>query len=221
MRGLAPAPVALPGTAPQGNARPAPVISDYALIGDCRTAALVSRDGAIDWLCLPNFSGPSVFARMLDPDGGSFALRPTAPFETTRRYLGATAVLETTFRTESGTARVIDCLPVLDGVRRMRPLREVLRIVEGVSGHVDFEAVLDPRPDYARRAPALRHRGRLGWRYTWGGEVIHVGAECDLYAAGTTLSGLFRVAQGERVRFSLAYTCDEPAVIPAAWTLRR
>src|SRR5918998_3328580 len=90
-----------------------PDIGDYAIIGDCRTAALVSRDGSIDWLCLPHFSGPSVFAALLDPErGGSFSIRPQGEFRATRRYLGATPILETTFETDAGAVRVIDCIPV-------------------------------------------------------------------------------------------------------------
>ena len=114
----------------------APAIADYALIGDCRTAALVSCDGSIDWLCLPNFSSTSVFARLLDPRGGRFSLHPTLPFTSRRRYIDGTAVLETTFETDGGSARIFDCLPVVDGIRQMRPMREVLRIVEGVRGTI-------------------------------------------------------------------------------------
>jgi GH15 family glucan-1,4-alpha-glucosidase len=192
----------------------APAISDYALIGDCRTAALVSLYGAIDWLCLPNFSGPSVFARILDPHGGSFSLHPSEPFEATRRYVEDTAVLETTFRTEHGVARIFDCLPVLDGIRQMRPLREILRIVEGVSGTVAFEVAIDLRPDYARRQRKPRHRGRLGWSWEWGGEIVHVRADTDLSVIKTALCGAAKVDRGERRAFSLAYCCNEPAVIP-------
>jgi GH15 family glucan-1,4-alpha-glucosidase len=167
----------------------APAIADYALLGDCRTAALVSRDGSIDWLCLPDFSSSSVFARLLDPHGGHFSLRPARPFVASRKYVAGTAVLETIFTTEAGVARVTDCLPLLDGARQIRPMREILRIVEGLSGSVAFVLSLDPRPDYAQRQPRPRHRGRLGWLYSWHNEVLHLRTDLELTKSGTALAG--------------------------------
>ncbi len=197
-----------------GKQDSSPAISDYALIGDCRTAALVSINGSIDWLCLPNVSGASVFAKILDPYGGCFSLQPDEPFEATRRYIGDTAVLETTFRTKTGTIRVLDCLPVLDGIRHMRPLREILRVVEGVSGSVSFEATVDLRPDYGRRRAQPKHRGRLGWCYEWGGEIVYVKTDIELALGETELRGKATIGPGERCAFSLAYCRDEPAIIP-------
>ena len=74
-------------------------IGEYALLSDCRSAALVSRDGSVDWLCFPRFDGPSVFCRLLDPAGGHFAIRPAGEFQVSRRYVDQTLVLETTFTT--------------------------------------------------------------------------------------------------------------------------
>src|SRR5919199_588649 len=126
----------------------APEIGDCAIVGDCRTAALVSREGSIDWLCLPHFSGPSVFAAILDQQkGGRFSIRPNGPFRSHRRYIGPTAVLETTFETASGTVRLTDLLPVVDDTG-LHPMREVLRILDGVEGEVEIEVRWEPRPDY-------------------------------------------------------------------------
>jgi GH15 family glucan-1,4-alpha-glucosidase len=192
----------------------APAISDYAMIGDCRTSALISSTGSIDWLCLPSFSGPSVFARLLDPRGGSFSLRPAEPFTATRRYVDSTAVLETTFETETGKARVFDCLPVLDGIHPMGPMRELLRIIEGAEGTVSFQAAIDPRPDYGRLNPKPKHRGGLGWSYSWRGEIANVQTSFNLSPVGNALHAEFSVSEGNRHYASLSYTYGEPAIIP-------
>src|SRR4051794_33649811 len=82
-------------------------IGDYALLSDCHSAALVGRDGSIDWLCLPRFDSPALFARILDPGAGHWEIAPAdRDFEATRRYLPGTLVIETTFKTSAGTARV-------------------------------------------------------------------------------------------------------------------
>src|SRR5690606_39243491 len=149
---------------PDAAAPAAPQIGDYAIIGDCRTAALVSREGSIDWLCLPDFSDGSVFARLLDPaNGGSFSIRPRQSCRASRRYIPETAVLETLFENATGAVRIIDLLPIQDGIRPMGPMREVLRVIEGLSGEVEITIGIDVRPDYGRCTPVLEHRGQLGW----------------------------------------------------------
>jgi GH15 family glucan-1,4-alpha-glucosidase len=185
-----------------------PTIGDYAIIGDCRTAALVSREGSIDWLCLPHFSGPSVFAAMLDREcGGHLSIAPEAPFRARRRYLGATPVLETTFETAEGTARLVDAMPVATDPGGIRPMRELLRVVEGVAGEVALEIRFAPRPDYARAVPRLRPRGKLGWACTWKDELflLHAEAPLELAPDGRAVMGRIRVKPGNKVAFSLSY----------------
>jgi GH15 family glucan-1,4-alpha-glucosidase len=141
-------------------------IGAFAAIGDTRTAAIVDDRGEIGWLCAPNFDAPSLFASILDPDrGGRFAVRPAHPFRTTRRYFPRTNVLESTFRTQSGSLRVTDCMPVRngeDGDDALAPRHEVLRKIECVEGEIEVELLCEPRPDYGRRAPRPVKRGVCG-----------------------------------------------------------
>ena len=133
-----------------------PAIRDYAVIGDCRSAALVSSGGSIDWLCLPRFDSPAVFASILDrARGGCFRVLPTDASTTTRRYIGDSNVLETTFTTASGVVRVTDLMPVdseAGKAAELWPEHEILRRVECLDGRVEVEvdvrsAVrLRPRP---------------------------------------------------------------------------
>jgi len=167
-------------------------------------------------LCLPDFSSPSIFAGLLDPArGGSCSLRPRDPFFTVdRRYVDRTAVLETDFTTSSGSARLIDVMPIDDGGRSLRPMREVLRAIEGMDGTVEVELRIDVRPDYARRSLRPRRRGRLGWTYVWGDEVMVVHTDIALRPEGDALVGTVLLGAGERRYLSLAYTKGDPAVLP-------
>src|SRR5690349_14590912 len=127
-------------------------IEDYALLGDLHTAALVGRDGSIDWLCLPRFDSPACFAALLgDQENGHWLVAPAAGGTCSRRqYRGDTLVLETFWETAEGMVRVVDCMPT-------RPeSTDIVRIVEGVSGTVQMQSVLRLRFDYGRVVPWVR-----------------------------------------------------------------
>src|SRR5918992_2736942 len=145
-----------------------PPIGHYALIGDCRSAGLVSREGSLDWLCFPRFDSPSIFAAVLDAEnGGRFLVRPIGEFRTERRYLANTNVLETVFHTPTGACALRDLMAVTseeDKRAYLTPEHEVLRQVEGLEGEVEVEILYDPRPNYGRLRPLLEERGALGLR---------------------------------------------------------
>lgn len=186
-----------------------PPIADYAAIGDGRTVALVSREGAIEWLCLPHFSAPSVFAALLDRDGGGvFAISPERRYTSTRRYIDDTNVLESTFSTTTGVVRVTDFMPMPADPHRLEPMREVLRIVEGVEGSVALRVIVDPRPDYGRRR-ARPSRNTLGWTWTWGNELLTLKTDAPLSSSSgtnaTALDARVTIAAGSKYSFSLCY----------------
>ena len=189
-------------------------IRDYALIGDGRTAALVAVDGAIDWMCVPNVDSASVFAAILDADhGGSFVVQPAIPFQTTRRYLPNTNVLETTFSTERGIVRVTDAMTLPD--EHLGPMRELARSVEGVSGQVPMRWRFAPRFNYA--ASAARHEWRAGVPVaTWGREAVAVRS----WDAGTpdwrgdAAEAEFEMREHQRALLVMATATGEPLVLP-------
>lgn len=131
---------------------PSQPIEDYALIGDCHTAALVGRDGSIDWLCLPRFDAPACFAALLgSPENGRWLVAPVSePRRVTRRYRPGTLVLETVFETADGAVRVTDCMPMSNG------RADVLRTVEGLRGRVPMHMELVMRLDYGSIVPWVR-----------------------------------------------------------------
>ncbi|HET7584504.1 MAG TPA: glycoside hydrolase family 15 protein [Gemmatimonadaceae bacterium] len=197
-----------------------PLIEDYAIIGDCRSVALISRDGSIDWLCWPRFDSPSFFAALLDRTrGGRFVIRPAGAFSSERRYIGHTNVLETTFRAASGVARLIDVMPVDSEEakrRKLYPEHQLLRAVECLDGEVTFEMECDPRPNYARTVPRMRDRGTLGLYYEHRGRLLSVRSDVPLAlnADGSAVHARFTLSRGERRYVSLVFSDQEPAVIP-------
>jgi GH15 family glucan-1,4-alpha-glucosidase len=190
-------------------------IREYAAIGDGRTVALVGVDGGIDWLCLPDLDSSSVFGALLDSDqGGSFTLAPLAPYDTERRYLPETNVLETTFRTEAGDVRITDAL-TLPG-QGLSPYRELVRSVAGVRGEVAMRWRVAPRFEYGGRAPNFRKHGGIPVA-AHGRDALAVLSwdVGDVEVAADAVSGRFMSRAGDSALFALSVAHEEPLVYAA------
>ena len=143
--------------------RAVPPVADYGLIGDCHSAALVSRDGAIDWCCLPRFDSGSAFGRLLAPDAGTCVVAPAGERRRgTRRYVDGTMVLATSLCGPGGEATLYDCFVIEEGGGRGDERRRLVRVVEGVRGELRIRVEVRPRFDYGAIAPWVRtHEGGL------------------------------------------------------------
>ena len=178
-------------------------IEDYALIGDCRTAALVSRGGSIDWLCWPRFDSSAVFAALLGtPENGRWLVAPTnqSP-RVSRRYRPGTLILETVFETDEGTVALIDCM-VADQA-------SVVRIVEGRAGHVPMHFELALRFDYGSAIPwVTRVDHGHGIRAIAGPNQIVLHSDVPLHGRRMTTASEFVARAGERTSFVLTHAAS-------------
>ncbi|MEJ7902268.1 MAG: trehalase-like domain-containing protein, partial [Thermomicrobiales bacterium] len=193
-----------------------PSIGDYGLLADCNGAALVNRAGSIDWLCLPRYDSPAIFARLLDPEAGHWSITPVDEFRAERRYLPGTLVIETTFTTATGQARLIDALAFAQG-QRVHDLgldcpHEVLRLLEVVAGTVEFAMELAPRPEYGLIRPLFRQTAD-GGETALGPNRIGVRVGTPTTIDDATMRAAFRVSVGQRVGFSLRWA-DVDALAP-------
>jgi GH15 family glucan-1,4-alpha-glucosidase len=196
------------------------LLEDYGLIGDLESGALVGRNGAIDWLCLPYFDSASCFSALVgDEQHGRWLLAPAGEVRATkRRYLPKTLVLETEFDTADGAVRVIDFMP-----RRGSGPPRVMRIVEGVRGRVPMRMELALRPDYASITPWAEHTSD-GAVATAGPDTFRVSTPLPLEVENGTISAEFEAVEGARERLTLTWHPsyeEAPAVEDADSALAR
>ncbi|MEU1623881.1 glycoside hydrolase family 15 protein [Streptomyces sp. NPDC020096] len=198
-------------------------ISDHALLSDCRSAALVTSDGSVDWLCLPRFDSPAIFARLLDEEAGHWSIRPVGPADVSRRYVEQTLVLETTFRTPGGTAVLRDAL-ALGRRERGHALGAaspgiLLRQITCTEGQVTVEIDYAPRPEFGLVHPLLSPvRGGLA---AYGGaHTLLLSSPADLRVRGSTAHGRVTLRAPERLGFAL-HVGPAWGSEPAPWGQRR
>jgi GH15 family glucan-1,4-alpha-glucosidase len=194
-------------------------IEDYALIGDCKTAALVGRDGSIDWLCWPRFDSPACFAALLGTaDHGRWVIEPTWPvLAASRRYRPGTLVLETEFQTKTGSAAIIDFMPSGDG-------GHLVRIVTGRSGRVELRTEFVVRFNYGASVPWVSRLEDGTINAIAGPERLVLRTPAELYGEDLKTIGEFTLQAGEAVPFVLSFGSSSqapPAAIDAFAALER
>jgi GH15 family glucan-1,4-alpha-glucosidase len=188
-------------------------IEDYGLIGNMISAALVSRDGSIDWLCLPRFDSRACFARLLgDEKNGHWKIAPKRKTTAiTRRYLPKTAVLETRFETATGTVTLTDFMPLTDDPEKV----DVVRIATGVSGEVEMTMDLILRFGYGQAVPWVRRRD-YGLHALAGPDSIELHANLPLVGKNMRTTAAFTLHEGESVPLTLSYhsSHQSPQFVP-------
>lgn len=176
-------------------------IADYGMIGDCEAAALVARNGSIDWLCLPRFDSGSCFAALLgEPKDGRWQIAPQAPAEVTdRRYREGTLILETTFTNAEGSVRLIDFMPPKGQAS------DVIRIVVGIEGRVKMRSELVIRFDYGRAVPWVSRLENGVLRAIAGPNMLLLKTPVSVRGEDMKTIGEFTVAAGDQVPFVLTH----------------
>ncbi len=187
-----------------------PPIADYGFIADCHSSALVSKTGSIDWCCMPRLDSRSCFGRILDWNKGGYCqVVPSAVFETSRRYIENTLVLETIFRTAAGEVRLTDCFPMRRGGQH-NPHRQILRVVEGLRGSVELNLTVSPRFDYGAVRPWIRKKGDNHFIAIGGCDGLLISGDFPLKMRHRhDLAGSCIIGEGERRRISILYRKPE------------
>jgi len=186
-------------------------ISDYGIIGNMVSAALVARDGSIDWCCLPRFDSPSIFAAILDDEkGGRFGIKPSLHFESSQSYLGETNVLQTVFQTDTGTVTLTDFMPCYERTDGKHvQFNEIHRMAECTNGEVDLTVTFKPKPEYATVDPSLTV-AQYGVVVTGGGAPVSLSSSVPFKDLGDQATATVNLQRGEKVVFVLRYGSDKP-----------
>jgi len=183
------------------------LIEDYALLGNCRTAALVARDGSLDWLCFPRFDAPACFSALLgDSDNGRWKIAPLdAQCQTVRGYRDGTLILETSFTTDTGRALLLDFMP-------MDVDSSVVRLVIGLEGRVDFAMDLAIRFDYGSTVPWVEKREPHTMTAVAGPEMLVLRTPAELHPMDHHTESRFTVDAGQRLGFALGWQASHEPV---------
>jgi GH15 family glucan-1,4-alpha-glucosidase len=212
------------------NAAPGwPRISDYAIIGDCRSVALVSLDGAVDWLCWPRFDSPSIFAAILDQDrGGTWKIAPRhgERIRVTRAYVRESNVLRTTFACHNGVVTLTDLMPVSSEQAKrsvLTPEHELIRQVECIAGEVPMQIYFQPRSYYGYASCGFQYRGALGISFVVGDGIYYLRSSVPLQVQSGIAHATWTMRAGDHAHFSFTYGEDSPVVLPplGEWTHQR
>ncbi len=194
-----------------------PAIQDYAIIGDCRSAALVSRYGSIDWLCWPRFDKPAIFAALLDRKrGGFWRISPVGHATIKRQYVQDSNVLETHFTSDSGTTILIDLMPGASHTSRqnsLMPDHEIIRKVTCVTGEMDLQIEFCPMADYGKSKVQIRQFGPLGLKIHVGRGAYWLRSSAPLQITDGSARARIVLRSGESLRFSFSYSEEAPAVL--------
>jgi GH15 family glucan-1,4-alpha-glucosidase len=193
-------------------------ISDYALLADGHSAALVDKMGSVDWWCAPRFDSPSVFGRILDGTAGHFSVRPAEPRHVERRYLDKTLVVEGRVKTSTGTVEMLDALALAEGVRGhdlgKRSPHLLLKWLRCTSGRVELDIELMPRFEYGLTTPLIEQTDG-GVVARGGPAALMFSTSAQLRISGGTATGVVSLEAEEEVAFAVAYASSwEPTPEP-------
>jgi GH15 family glucan-1,4-alpha-glucosidase len=187
-----------------------PPLSDYGYIADCHAAALVSRGGSIDWCCIPRMDSRSCFARLLGWETGGYCrISPQPPFDTTRKYLENTLILETTFRSESGAIRLLDFFPMREGGEH-EPYSQILRIAQGLEGRMELSVQIAPRFDYGAVKPWIQTKGDEGFVAIGGSDGLLISGDFSMSVSNRhDVAGKSAIEKGQRLYLSMLWRKPE------------